>query len=128
MTAEPDLWLLADGLFDGTALRTGVALGVTGGRTTALAEAGSLPATAPLCRIRGVLTAGYLDLQVNGGGDALLNNDQSVAALRQMAAAHRRFGTVAILPTVITDAPEVLARAVDAVIRIRTGDRDSDAI
>jgi len=36
-----------------------------------------------------------------------------------MAAAHRRFGTIGILPTVITDAPEVLARAVDAAIAAR---------
>ena len=53
---------------------------------------------------------------MNGGGDALLNNDQSPEALHRMAAAHRRFGTVGILPTVITDAPEVLARAVDAIL------------
>ena len=53
---------------------------------------------------------------MNGGGDALLNNDQTPEALHRMAAAHRRFGTIGILPTVITDAPDVLARAVGAVL------------
>ncbi|KAF0115474.1 MAG: nagA [Rhodobacteraceae bacterium] len=116
MTETPDLWLLPDALFDGTRLRSGAALGVTGNRSVTVTDAASLPATAPTRRIPGTLAPGFLDLQVNGGGDALLNNDQTPAALRKMAAAHRRFGTVGILPTVITDAPEVLSRAVDAVI------------
>jgi N-acetylglucosamine-6-phosphate deacetylase len=79
------------------------------------------PPGAPTRRLKGTLTPGFLDLQVNGGGDALLNNDQSPQALHRIAAAHRRFGTVGVLPTVITDAPEVLARAVDAAIAARGG-------
>ena len=114
MSAEPDLWLIPDAIFDGTRLRPGAALGIASGRSLRLAEAA--PAGAPTRRVQGILTPGFLDLQVNGGGDALLNNDQSPAALHRMAAAHRRFGTVGILPTVITDAPEVLARAVDAIL------------
>jgi N-acetylglucosamine-6-phosphate deacetylase len=116
MSASPDLWLLPDALFDGTGLRTGAALGVSGGRSTQITQAAALPPKARTRRIPGILVPGFLDLQVNGGGDALLNNDQTPAALHTMAAAHRRFGTVGILPTVITDAPEVLARAVEAVI------------
>lgn len=116
MSASPDLWLIPDALFDGTRLRTGLALGVAQGQSLGLADASALPASAPVRRVPGTLTPGFLDLQVNGGGDALLNNDQSPEALHRMAAAHRHFGTVGILPTVITDAPEVLARAVDAVI------------
>lgn len=114
MTASPDLWLLPDAIHDGTRLRPGAALGVAGGRSLTLAAAP--PPDAPVARLAGTLTPGFLDLQVNGGGDALLNNDQSPQTLHRMAAAHRRFGTVGILPTVITDAPEVLARAVEAVL------------
>jgi N-acetylglucosamine-6-phosphate deacetylase len=116
MSASPDLWLLPDALYDGKRLRSGLALGVAEGLSLGLADASTLPASAHIRRVSGTLTPGFLDLQVNGGGDALLNNDQSPAALHRMAAAHRRFGTVGILPTVITDAPEVLARAVDAVL------------
>lgn len=116
MTAIPDLWLLPDALFDGHGLRQRTALGVTGQRSLTVTDAANLPASAPTRRLFGTLTPGFLDLQVNGGGDALLNNDQSPRALHTMAAAHRRFGTVGILPTVITDAPNVLARAVDAAI------------
>jgi N-acetylglucosamine-6-phosphate deacetylase len=114
MTAQPDLWLLPDAIFDGTRLRQGAALGISGGQSLQIAD--TPPPGAPIRRLTGTLTPGFLDLQVNGGGDALLNNDQSPQALHRMAAAHRRFGTVGILPTVITDAPEVLARAVDAVL------------
>lgn len=114
MSAKPDLWLIPDAIFDGTRLRPGAALAVAQGRSLHLAE--TPPPGAPVRRLKGTLTPGFLDLQVNGGGDALLNNDQSPEALHRMAAAHRRFGTVGILPTVITDAPEVLARAVEAVL------------
>jgi N-acetylglucosamine-6-phosphate deacetylase len=113
MTAKPDLWLLPDAIYDGTRLRPGAALAIAGSRSLHI---GTPPKGAPTRRLKGTLTPGFLDLQVNGGGDALLNNDQTPAALHIMAAAHRRFGTVGILPTVITDAPEVLARAVDATI------------
>lgn len=121
MSPQPDLWLLPDALYDGTRLRVGVALGIAGGRTLGLADRADLPEDAPVRRLPGTLTPGFLDLQVNGGGDALLNTDQSVAALTTMAAAHRRFGTVGILPTVITDTPGVLARAVDAVLAAQGG-------
>lgn len=119
MSAKPDLWLLPDALFDGHGLRQGAALGIAGNRSLLIADAP--PPGAPTRHIKGVVTPGFLDLQVNGGGDALLNNDQTPEALHRMAAAHRRFGTVGILPTVITDAPEVLARAVDAVIAAKGG-------
>ncbi|MCU0902999.1 MAG: N-acetylglucosamine-6-phosphate deacetylase [Tabrizicola sp.] len=121
MSAKPDLWLLPDALFDGHGLRQGAALAIKGNRSLAVTDAARLPASVPTRRVKGTLAPGFLDLQVNGGGDALLNNDQTPEALHRMAAAHRRFGTVGILPTVITDAPEVLARAVEAVIAAKGG-------
>lgn len=114
MSATPDLWLLPDAIFDGTRLRPGAGLGLAQGRSLRIADAP--PPGAPTRRVTGTLTPGFLDLQVNGGGDALLNNDQTPESLHRMAAAHRRFGTVGILPTLITDAPQVLVRAVDAVL------------
>ena len=62
----------------------------------------------------GVLAPGFIDVQVNGGGGVLLNEDPSLAGVKAIACAHRRFGTVGMLPTVITDAPSVIAAAVDA--------------
>lgn len=65
----------------------------------------------------GLLAPGFIDVQVNGGGGALLNDSPTVETVRTIATAHRRFGTVGMLPTVITDAPQVIARAVASVAR-----------
>ncbi|WP_179562346.1 N-acetylglucosamine-6-phosphate deacetylase [Sphingomonas sp. R3G8C] len=63
----------------------------------------------------GWLLPGFVDTQVNGGGGALLNNDITVAGLATIASAHARFGTTALLPTLITDTPDAMARALDVV-------------
>jgi len=60
------------------------------------------------------LVPGFIDAQVNGGGGVLFNNDTSVEAIRTIAQAHRRFGTTGLLPTLISDDAEVMARAVEA--------------
>ncbi|TMJ35579.1 MAG: N-acetylglucosamine-6-phosphate deacetylase, partial [Alphaproteobacteria bacterium] len=51
----------------------------------------------------GVLAPGFIDAQVNGGDGVLINENPSVAGIRHMAQAYRRFGTTSLLPTVITD-------------------------
>ncbi|WP_281561049.1 N-acetylglucosamine-6-phosphate deacetylase [Thalassomonas sp. RHCl1] len=63
----------------------------------------------------GLLVPGFVDLQVNGGGGVLFNNQPDAAALRTMASAHARFGTTAMLPTLITDKLAIMERAADAV-------------
>jgi N-acetylglucosamine-6-phosphate deacetylase len=63
----------------------------------------------------GLIAPGFVDLQVNGGGGVLLNDDPSVDTLRIMAAAHARLGTAAFLPTLITDTPDRTRAAIDAV-------------
>lgn len=113
---HPLIWLCPDGLFDGETLQSGLALGLTQGRTTQILPTAHLAPGAKRLALAGTLTPGFLDLQVNGGGDALLNNSPTPQAMATMAAAHRRFGTIAVLPTVITDAPEVLAAVVDAAL------------
>jgi N-acetylglucosamine-6-phosphate deacetylase len=67
----------------------------------------------------GWLAPGFIDVQVNGGGGALFNATPDTATVAAIQAAHRRFGTTGLLPTVITDAPEVLARALAAVREAR---------
>ena len=63
----------------------------------------------------GLLAPGFIDVQVNGGGGALLNDAPSVETVRTIATSHRKFGTVGLLPTVITDAQSVLQQAIAAV-------------
>jgi len=61
------------------------------------------------------LMPGFIDCQVNGGGGVLFNDDPSVAAIRAIGAAHRRFGTTAFLPTLISEDFGVIDRAIRAV-------------
>ena len=63
----------------------------------------------------GLITPGFVDLQVNGGGGVMFNDDQSVEALRLIAQAHAKTGTVALLPTLITDTPDRTRAAIEAV-------------
>jgi N-acetylglucosamine-6-phosphate deacetylase len=63
----------------------------------------------------GMLLPGFIDTQVNGGGGILFNQQPTVEALRLMMAAHRAFGTTAMLPTVITDHIHSMRQAADAV-------------
>ena len=62
----------------------------------------------------GMLTPGLVDWQVNGGGGVLFNETPSVEGIEAIVVAHRRFGTTSLLPTIITDAPDVLAAALTA--------------
>jgi len=78
-----------------------------------------LPATDARCRAAerydlggGLLLPGFIDLQVNGGGGVLFNDAPSVEAI---GAAHRRFGTTAFLPTLISADLEIVAHAIAAV-------------
>jgi N-acetylglucosamine-6-phosphate deacetylase len=111
MTAPFTIW--TPRLFDGRRMRGATRVHVADGRVAGL-ESGDgaadtrLPAGA-------VLVPGFVDAQVNGGGGVLFNDAPHVEALRAIAAAHARFGTTAILPTLITDADAVLERAVAAV-------------
>ncbi len=61
-----------------------------------------------------MLVPGFVDLQVNGGGGVLLNNQPDIAGIRTICAAHARFGTTALLPTLMTDRVALLEEALAA--------------
>ena len=62
-----------------------------------------------------VLAPGFIDLQVNGGGGGLFANEPTVDTLRRMSAAHRRYGTVSFVPTVLSTDERTMRSAVAAV-------------
>lgn len=65
--------------------------------------------------LNGMVSAGFIDIQVNGGGGALFNDEQTPAALGQIMQGHAKYGTTAMLPTLISDSNEKMRRAADAV-------------
>jgi N-acetylglucosamine-6-phosphate deacetylase len=109
-------------LFDGLTMHEDRALVVEDGLVQAVVAVADRPRSGVQRDLGGgVLAPGFVDWQVNGGGGVLFNATPTAEAIEAIAAAHRREGTTAILPTVITDAPEVLAEALraarDAVAR-----------
>ena len=109
-----DDWLLPELLFDGENLKDGVALKILGNKVESVHDAEVAPKNAR--RVSGILSPGFIDLQVNGGGGVLFNEMPTPAGIATIIAAHRKFGTTGLLPTVITDSAEVLDKAVNAVI------------
>ncbi len=102
-------------IFDGYRRHAGCALVVREGRVSEIVDERSVPSDCDGVRLDGALIApGFVDLQVNGGGGVLLNDDPSVDAIRTIAAAHLPFGTTALLPTLITDTREKTAAAIAA--------------
>ena len=63
----------------------------------------------------GLVVPGFIDLQVNGGGGALFNDSPSVDKLKAIMTAHAKFGTTAMMPTLITDKIEVMEQAANAM-------------
>ena len=65
----------------------------------------------------GMIVPGFVDLQVNGGDGVMFNDAPTLDTLERMAEAHQRLGTTALLPTLITDTPDVTRAAIDAAIK-----------
>ena len=62
-----------------------------------------------------LLLPGFIDVQVNGGGGVLFNDDPTPESVRAIGAAHRSFGTTGFMPTLISDDLDTIGRAIDAV-------------
>ena len=63
----------------------------------------------------GVLSPGFIDLQVNGGGGKLFNNSPDKESLNTIISAHQYFGTTSIMPTVISDSLNILQKCTDTI-------------
>jgi N-acetylglucosamine-6-phosphate deacetylase len=116
MSAADRHAIAADVVFDGSVLHRSAAVVVEGDRIVAVAPRTELPLGLAVHALPETvwLAPGFIDLQVNGGGDVLFNDCPTVKGIRAIAAAHRRFGTTALLPTLITDAPEKTGAALAA--------------
>jgi N-acetylglucosamine-6-phosphate deacetylase len=116
--------IAADHVFDGSIVRARTAVIVDGTRIADLVATDDLPRDIPTRKLpEGAwLAAGFIDLQVNGGGDVLFNDQPSVEGIRSIAAAHRKFGTTGLLPTLISDSTEKMRRALEAVAAAASSD------
>lgn len=105
-------------VFDGTRLHPGAALLLEGAEVIGISR--DVPAGMAQHRLAGGLLApGFVDLQVNGGGGAMVGPTTDAAQLARICATHARLGATGLLPTLITDSPEVTARVIAAGIACR---------
>ncbi|MGB3897152.1 MAG: N-acetylglucosamine-6-phosphate deacetylase [Mesorhizobium sp.] len=102
-------------IFDGDAWHDDSALLLRDGLVEGIVPATAAPADAESVDTGGgILAPGFIDLQVNGGGGVMLNDHPDVATIETICRAHAPFGTTALLPTLITDTPEITAAALAA--------------
>jgi len=106
-----NLEISADRIFDGHTMHQHAQLSIVDGHVVNISDINEQATQ----HINGLLCPGFVDLQVNGGGGALLNTHAGVAGIKTILAAHRQCGTTSMLPTLITDTIEVMAQAADAI-------------
>ncbi len=101
-------------VFDGTRMLEDRAVVIDKERIARIQKAEKLNPRIERREVEGLLAPGFVDVQVNGGGGVLFNDERSVEGIRAIGAAHRHFGTSGFLPTFITDTREKMAEAVAA--------------
>ncbi|MET3662188.1 N-acetylglucosamine-6-phosphate deacetylase [Aquamicrobium ahrensii] len=102
-------------IFDGESWHDEAALIVAHGEIEATVPVASIPADVKRVDAGcAMLAPGFIDLQVNGGGGVMLNDHPDLASIETICAAHAPFGTTALLPTLITDTPQITAAALEA--------------
>ncbi len=62
-----------------------------------------------------ILSPGFIDLQLNGCGGVLFNDDISVKALEIMNETNKKFGCTSFLPTLITSPDEKIEKALELI-------------
>jgi N-acetylglucosamine-6-phosphate deacetylase len=109
--------VVAGTVFDGLRLHRDSAVVIDGRDIAAILPRNEVPAGMPVHALQdgAWLAPGFIDCQVNGGGDVLFNDAPTVATIERIAAAHLRLGTTALLPTLITDTPAKMRAALGAV-------------
>ena len=102
--------LTPEGLLSGHALLVGC------GRIEAIVPETEVPLHAVPEPLGGNLLApGFIDVQVNGGGGILFNDQPTIEGIAAISRAHRAYGTTGFLPTLISDGLDVMDRAMRAV-------------
>lgn len=108
--------IAAEQVFDGTQMHTDHAVVIEKDRIAGLLPYAQLGSGLRIEQLDGgVLAPGFVDVQVNGGGGVLLNDAPTMEGVTRICDAHAKFGTTSLLPTLITDTPEMTARAIAAI-------------
>jgi N-acetylglucosamine-6-phosphate deacetylase len=109
--------IAATTVFDGSRTHDDCVVIVEGARIAAIVPRAEVPPGIPVEALpSGMwLAPGFIDCQVNGGGDMLFNDAPTSQTIDRIAAAHLRLGTTSLLPTLITDTRSKMRAAMSAV-------------
>lgn len=112
-------------VFDGHRFHERTAVLIEKGRIVRLVQDGdALPENLQIIELEGgILSPGFIDAQVNGGGGAMLNDGPTPEIMCTIAAGHRPYGTTSLLPTLITDTGDVTAQAMTAAVAAVQADK-----
>ena len=122
MNAPLKYAVAAETVFDGAETRHNAAVVVEGERIVNVLPRADLPSCLDIEQLPAGswLAPGFIDMQVNGGGDVLFNDAPTPETIATLVTAHRQFGTTSLLPTLITDDDEKMRNA-DAAVEVMAG-------
>ena len=115
-------YLVADRIFDGDRFYEGSAVCIDAKHIGGIIPTSEIPAEANCETLSGTLAPGFIDAQVNGGGGVMFNNAPTTETLEQITLGHRQAGTTGLMPTIISDTPEIQRAAANAVSAARAND------
>lgn len=102
-------------IFDGEQYHNDAALVWKDEQIDSIVAIDNLPQGIDHQHFEGALIApGFMDIQVNGGGDVMFNNDITPQGIETICHAHRTHGTAYLLPTLISATPDNIQQALSA--------------
>src|SRR4051794_14208277 len=104
------LTIAAQHIFDGSNMRGPGSVTISEGRIESMRLGDAGPRACVHLPADAIIAPGLIDIQVNGGGGVLLNDQPTEAGVRCLVEAHRKQGTTGCLPTLITDRCEIIER------------------
>jgi N-acetylglucosamine-6-phosphate deacetylase len=108
MSTQTSLTIAASQLFDGFTMRGPASVRISNGRIDSISYGKPNASASVRLSSDTVLAPGFIDIQVNGGGGVLLNDQPTQRGVLSIVEAHRKGGTTGCLPTLITDRVEVI--------------------
>lgn len=102
------LTIAASHIFDGVDMRGPGSVRISSGRIESICFGKPDANPSILIPSDAILAPGFIDIQMNGGGGVLLNDQPTEEGVQRIVEAHRKGGTTGCLPTLITDRSEVI--------------------
>ncbi len=100
-------------LYTGSCVLTGYGVVIEGDKIVAISRLAELPAGIERIDLKGAnLSAGFIDVQLNGCGGVMFNGHITTQTLATMQAANLKSGTTSFLPTLITSPDADMKQAV----------------